>query len=217
MRNTPAALLPPPSRTWLGPTAALAASAVVLIGVRYAGAGESGGVDARIGAAVAGTMPGGRRAALAVDFLGEPVGAVVLVLAAVVVCLLLRRPRAAVLVVAGTGLTVGATKVLKPLVGRTIHDGYLAYPSGHTGFLTAYVLVLGLLAAGRLGRAAGALLALVAALAAGAVMGWAQVALAAHHPTDTFGGLCTALAVVPASAWLIDRIAGRSAEGTVDG
>ncbi|MFF2775497.1 phosphatase PAP2 family protein [Streptomyces sp. NPDC058052] len=196
---------------WLGPAAALAASAVVLIGVRYAGAGGSGTVDARIGAAVAGTVPRWRRAALAVDFLGEPAGAAVLVLAAVALCLVLRRPRAAVLAVAGTGLTVGATKLLKPLVGRTIHEGYLSYPSGHTAFLTAFALVPALLAARRLGRAAGALLVLSAALVAGAVMGWAQVALSAHYPTDTLGGWCTALAVVPATAWLIDRAAERAA------
>ncbi|MGW6538596.1 phosphatase PAP2 family protein [Streptomyces sp. NPDC055051] len=215
MRNTPAAaLLPPSSRAWLGPTAALAAAAVLLIGFRYSGAGGPGRVDTRIGSAVDGTVPEWRRAALAVDFLGEPVGAAVLVLLAVAGCLLLRRPRAAVLLVAGTGLTVAATKVLKPLIGRTIHDGSLAYPSGHTAFLTAFALVLALLAARRLGRVTGCLLALAAALAAGAVMGWAQVALSAHYPTDTLGGLCTALAVVPPTAWLIDRTAHRAADRT---
>jgi undecaprenyl-diphosphatase len=43
-------------------------------------------------------------------------------------------------------------------------------------------------------------------------MGWAQVALGAHYPTDVLGGWCTALAVVPATAWLVDRIADRMAD-----
>lgn len=47
------------------------------------------------------------------------------------------------------------------------------------------------------------------ALVAGAAMGWAQVGLGAHYPTDVLGGWCTALAVIPATAWLLDRIADR--------
>lgn len=136
-------------------------------------------------------------------------GAAALVVATVTGCLLLRQPRAAVLVVAGTGLAVGTTKLLKPLVGRTIHDGHLSYPSGHTAFATALALAVALLATGRLGlgRTAGTSLVLATALAAGIAMGWAQVALGAHYPTDALGGWCTALAVVPATAWLIDRVA----------
>lgn len=145
----------------------------------------------------------------ALDFLGEPVGATMSVLAAVAACLLLRRPRAAVLVVAGSGATVATTTLLKPLMGRTIHGGYLSYPSGHTAFLSALALMVALLAAGRLGlgRAAGTALVLAASLVAGAAMGWAQVVTGAHYPTDTLGGWCTALVVAPATAWLVDRIA----------
>jgi undecaprenyl-diphosphatase len=57
---------------------------------------------------------------------------------------------------------------------------------------------------------------LAAALAAGAAMGWAQVALGAHYPTDVLGGWCTALAVTPATAWLVDRTAGRQVARTAD-
>jgi undecaprenyl-diphosphatase len=154
-----------------------------------------------------------------VDFLGEPVGAATLVVAAVTGCLLLRRPRAAVLVVAGAAMTVGTATLLKHLVGRTIHgDGNLSYPSGHTAFLTALALIVALLASGRLGlgRTAGTSLVLAVALVAGAVMGWAQVALGAHYPTDVLGGWCTALAVIPATAWLVDRLADRTADPLVD-
>ncbi|GAA4662054.1 phosphatase PAP2 family protein [Streptomyces chumphonensis] len=189
--------------------AVLAALLLGVLGVRYAGAEEAGGVDAAIWAAAYEPGPPWRGVALATDFLGEPVGAAVLVVVTVAGCLLLRAPRAAVLAVLGAGLSVGVTKLLKPAVGRTIHDGHLAFPSGHTAFLTALALVVALLAAGRLGtgRAAGTALVFGAALAAGAAMGWAQVALGAHYPTDAVGGWCAALVVVPTTAWLVDRVA----------
>ncbi|RZB19215.1 phosphatase PAP2 family protein [Streptomyces sp. F001] len=217
-RSSPA-VLPPSLRGRLGLIAALAALVVVVLGALYADDSKPGMVDARIWAAVDGVGPPWRDVALATDFLGEPVGAATLVAATVTGCLLLRRPRAAVLVVAGAGLTVGTTKLLKPLVGRTIHgDGNLSYPSGHTAFFTALALVVALFATGwfGLGRTVGTLLVLAAALVAGAAMGWAQVALGAHYPTDVLGGWCTALAVIPATAWLVDRMADRLVDRMAD-
>ncbi|MGK5691407.1 phosphatase PAP2 family protein [Streptomyces sp. URMC 128] len=205
------AVLPPVLRMSLGLVAALAALVVLVLGVLYAGHSEPGSVDRWIVQPTADSVgPPWRHVALATDFLGEPVGAATLVVATVTVCLLLRCPRAAVLAGAGAGMAVGTTTLLKPLVGRTIHgDGNLSYPSGHTAFLTALAVVVALSAAGRLrlGRTAGTLLVLAAALVAGAAMGWAQVALGAHYPTDVLGGWCTALAVVPATAWLVDQVA----------
>ncbi len=182
-----------------------------MLGILFAGDSEPGTADARVGEALYGVGSPWRHIALATDFLGEPGGAVLLVGAAVTGCLLLRGPRAAVLVVVGAGLTVGTATLLKSLVGRTIHDGNLSYPSGHTAFATALAVAVALLATGRLGLGgtAGTSLVLAAALMAGAAMGWAQVALGAHYPTDVLGGWCTALAVVPATAWLTDRTADR--------
>ncbi|MGW7417002.1 phosphatase PAP2 family protein [Streptomyces sp. NPDC054863] len=197
-------------RVRLGLVAVLGVLGVTVLGVMYAGHGRPGALDAWIIAPTADSIESPwRRVALAVDFLGEPVGAAALVALAVTGCLLLRRSRAAVLVVVGPGLTVGVTTGLKYVVGRTIHGDNLSYPSGHTGFLTALALAVALCAAGwfGLGRAAGALLVLGAALVAGAAMGWAQVALTAHYPTDAMGGWCTALVVVPATAWVVDRVA----------
>ncbi|MFD9717051.1 phosphatase PAP2 family protein [Streptomyces sp. NPDC059076] len=210
MTGRPAsAVLPPTLRAWLGLIAALATLTVVALAVLYADHDEPGMMDAWIQPAVDGVQPPWRNIALATDFLGEPAGAAALVLAAGTWCLLLRRPRAAVFIVVGTGLTVGTTKLLKPLVGRTIHGEHLAYPSGHTAFFTALALMAALLAVGRfgLGRTGSTLFLLAAALVAGAAMGWAQIALGAHYPTDVIGGWCTALAVVPATAWLVDRTA----------
>ncbi|MFF8378012.1 phosphatase PAP2 family protein [Streptomyces sp. NPDC015661] len=196
-------------RSALGAIASLAALALLVLGVRYAGHTRPARVDVWIQPVLVDVRPPWGYAAEAIDFLGEPTGAVLSIVALVTVCLLLRRPRAAVLVVAGSGLTVATTKLLKSLVGRTINGDNLSFPSGHTAYLTALALVLALLATDRLrlGRTAGGVLVLAAASVAGAAMGWAQVVTGAHYPTDTVGGWCTALVVVPATAWLIDRIA----------
>ncbi|MEU9206604.1 phosphatase PAP2 family protein [Streptomyces sp. NPDC048415] len=220
MTGRPApAVLPPSLRAWLGLIAVLAALVVVVLGGVYAGHDEPGTVDRWIIQPTADSVrPPWRNVALATDFLGEPAGSAMLVVAAVAGCLLLRRPRAAVLIIAGVGMTVATTTLLKPLVGRTIHGDNLSYPSGHTAFVTALALMVALLATGRLGlgRRAGTLLVLAAALVAGAAMGWAQVALGAHYPTDVLGGWCTALAVIPATAWLVDSIADRIADRMAD-
>ncbi|MFF7546515.1 phosphatase PAP2 family protein [Streptomyces canus] len=217
MTGRPApAVLPPSLRAPLGLVAALAALVVVVIAVLYAGHSRPGRLDRWIVAPTADSVrPPWQYVAQTLDFLGEPAGSAMVVVAVVTSCLLLRRPRAAVLMVAGAGLAVGTATLLKHLVGRTIHGAdNLSYPSGHTAFLTAIAFVAALLATDRLGlgRTAGTSLVLTAALVAGAAMGWAQVALGAHYPTDVLGGWCTALAVVPATAWLVDRIADRSAD-----
>ncbi|MET7733195.1 phosphatase PAP2 family protein [Streptomyces sp. NPDC005402] len=211
-RPTPA-VLPPSLRARLGLVAALAALVVVVLGVLYAGHSRPGRVDRWIIPPTADSVrPPWRHVATALDFLGEPAGSVLLVMVVVAGCLLLRRPRAAVLVVVGAAVAVGTATLLKHLVGRTIHGAdNLSYPSGHTAFFTALALVVALLAADRLGlgRTAGTSLVLCAALLAGAAMGWAEVALGAHYPTDALGGWCTALAVIPATAWLVDQTADR--------
>ncbi|MFF7992613.1 phosphatase PAP2 family protein [Kitasatospora xanthocidica] len=211
------AVLPASLRGRLGPVAAFAALVVLVLGIRYAGEGGPGPVDARIGAALDGAGPPWRQLALVLDALGEPLGAATLVFSAVTSCLLRRRPRAAVFLVAAVAAAVGAATLLKHLVGRTIHGDNLSYPSGHTAFATALALVAALLATRRRGREGPgpgrttALLPLLTpALVAGAAMGWAEVALGAHYPTDALGGGCTAFAVVPATGWLVDRAADRA-------
>jgi undecaprenyl-diphosphatase len=147
-------------------------------------------------------------------------GLLVLVALLVGVSLVLRRRRVAVLVVLGTGLTISVTTALKPLVGRTIHDVYLSYPSGHTASATAVGMAAALLLAHRLSR--GAALALLYGVAAvvGATAAWAQSILVAHYPSDTVGGWCTALAVLPTTAWLVDlaalRWSARQGSGSVN-
>ena len=111
----------------------------------------------------------------------------------------------------GVVVTVAVTTVLKPLVGRKIHGEFLSYPSGHTALATALALVIGLVLADRLGfgRVAAVVLVLGLAWSPRMAMGWAEVALGAHYPTDAAGGFCAALAAVPATGWVVDRVAER--------
>lgn len=149
-----------------------------------------------------------RALAVAVDALGEPFGAVVVIPSLAAVCWLLGHRRLAALAVAGPVLTVAVTSALKPLTGRVIHGDNLAFPSGHTGMLTAVGLVGGLLVGSRItaNRRKAAVVAVGSALACGVAMGWAQTVLVSHHLTDTVGGLCAALVVVPATGWAIDHL-----------
>jgi undecaprenyl-diphosphatase len=203
--------MPPALRLPIGIVALVCGLTVIVLGFRYAGESTASQLDSWAQNAVDGLVPDPGAAALFIDFLGEPVGLTVLVVALAAVCLALGRRALAVLAVAGTLLTAAATTVLKPLVGRTIHEGFLAYPSGHTATATAlgFVLMLLIVDLIRVGTMLGVLLVVAGASLAGAIMAVAQTALQAHHPTDTLGGYCTAMAIVPATAWLIDRFGAR--------
>ncbi|MEW2507881.1 MULTISPECIES: phosphatase PAP2 family protein [unclassified Amycolatopsis] len=147
--------------------------------------------------------------ATAVDFVGEPVGSAIVIVLLTGGTLLARRPRTAVLTLVGCGLTVAVTSLLKPITGRTIHGHFLSYPSGHTAFATALALIAAFLLADRLRRPAALAVTAALALAAAALMAWAEVGLGAHYPTDTIGGFAAALTIIPATALAIDRIAAR--------
>src|SRR5918993_14360 len=118
-------------------------------------------------------------------------------------CLVARKPRAALLAVAGPGLTGLVTTFGKPVVDRTIgREESLAFPSGHTGGATSLALVCALLLAAALELRAGEtlLLAAASAVVAGGAVGTGMVVAGAHYPTDVVGGFCTALAGATASS-----------------
>lgn len=200
VRALPARVGPP-----LAAASVLAAIALVVMGFVFAGQSVGVSVDIGIRAYLRSLHQPWHQFALIIDWTGEPVGAAVVLVTIVVVCLRRGNRRAAVLAVAGPAAAVAVTTGMKPLVGRIINDWYLSFPSGHTASATAFALVATLLVVGR-NPARAWLLAVVPVLAA-AAMAWAQVLLNAHYPTDTVGGFCAALAVVPAVAWTIDRVA----------
>jgi membrane-associated phospholipid phosphatase len=210
VRTAPAAL-PAVLRAPLAMSAALATAVLVALGILHFHDSGLTGIDAALLPSIDGVQPPWRYVALVFDFGGEPAGSVILIALLAGVCFLAHRVRTAVLTVLGVVVTVAVTTVLKPLVGRTIHGEFLSYPSGHTAMATALALVIGLLLTDRLalGRAAAVALTLGLALVAGVAMGWAEVALGAHYPTDAVGGFCAALAAVPVTAWVLDRVADR--------
>ena len=176
--------------------------------VAYAGDTRPGRLDRWIQSVVDHTPSAARDSALALDWLGEPTGRALLVLATAAVCLLAGRRALAVTAVVASVLTAVLTTGLKYVVDRRIHDGFLSYPSGHTAALAAIGLVLGLLLADllRAGPILGTALVLGLGVLGGALMAWAQIDLTAHYPTDTVGGVGSALVVVPATGLLIDRL-----------
>lgn len=213
VRVLPARLGPP-----LGVTSVLAAITLAVLGFAYAGRSVGSAVDLGIRTDLRQLGAPWRQIALVVDWTGEPVGAALLLATLVLVFLRMGNRRAALLAVAGPGVSVAVTMAMKPLVGSTINDGFLSFPSGHTATATSFALVAMLVVAGRrqLGPATGMLLVAVVTVPAAAAMAWAQVLLNAHYPTDTVGGFCAAVAIVPAAAWTIDRVADRRARPSTE-
>ncbi|MFI7679872.1 phosphatase PAP2 family protein [Actinophytocola sp. NPDC049390] len=204
VRALPARVGPP-----LGVTSVLAAITLVVLGFLFAGESVGAAVDVGIREDLRDLGAPWRQLALVVDWTGEPVGAAVVLTTLVIVFLRAGNRRAAVLAVAGPAAAVAVTTGMKPLVGRTINDGFLAFPSGHTASATAFALVVMLVVVRQRSAGVGMALIGVVTVAAAFAMAWAQVLLNAHYPTDTLGGFCATFAVVPAVAWTIDRLAER--------
>lgn len=193
----------------LGILSVFAAIALVVLGILFAGQSVGAPVDVGIRSYLRSLEQPWHQIALIIDWTGEPVGAAVVLVTLVFLCLRRGNLRMAAFAVAGPGVAVVVTSGMKPLVDRTINDGFLSFPSGHTASATAFALVAVFMMVER--NPARAWLVAVIPLLAAATMAWAQVLLNAHYPTDTLGGFCAALAVVPAVAWAIDRVADRRA------
>ncbi|WP_181771858.1 phosphatase PAP2 family protein [Amycolatopsis pittospori] len=204
---------PPALPPVLRPTAFVLAvagflGALVLL-LMYAGTSEATGIDAVLVDALAWSDDPWWTIAVVIDFVGEPLGSIVVMVLFLGACLYFRRLRTAIAGVVSVVLTVGLTSGLKPLTGRFIHGEFLSYPSGHTGFVTALTFTVALGFFGRLRAAWASTLLVFVVVLAGAAMGWAQVTMGAHYPTDTLGGFGVALAVVPVAALLTDKWSSR--------
>ncbi|HWD80365.1 MAG TPA: phosphatase PAP2 family protein [Kribbella sp.] len=193
-----------------GPAVALAVvGAVLLVVPAFLFAGDTGPsrLDRAIQQVVDGSSSGLWTLADRLDWLGEPLGRAAVTVAVAAVCLLAGRRR---LAIAGLMAMVAATAlstVLKHVVDRQIHDGYLSYPSGHTAAGTVAATILGLLLADlvRAGRIAGTATTLVFSVIGGLVTAWAQITLSAHYPTDTLGGYGCGLLAATVAVLAIPR------------
>ncbi|MGD9528163.1 hypothetical protein [Pseudonocardia sp.] len=193
----------------------LAASAVfVVLAARYAGGSDPRWFDDHAHDVITDVTPRGRTLRLLLE-LGSPTSVVVIAVVVALLCLWLRRPRAAALALLGPGLTGLVTTFTKPLIGRTLRGEY-AYPSGHTGGATSTALVLAILAVLVLRPEPRRALAIVLGAGAAAAATFAVLVVAAHwhYATDAIGGACVALAAVLGSALVIDAVADRWAART---
>ena len=201
--------VPPELRRPVAVLAILGAVLAIVPAILYAGDAGPSRLDTRVQNVVDDSPADAWNLIRALDWLGEPLGRTVLVVAVAALCLIAGRRRLAVVAVLGIVATSALTTVLKPLVDRRIHDDFLSYPSGHTAAATAAAMILGLLLADllRAGRIVGTAIVLAAALVGGGLMAWAQIHLTAHYPTDTLGGFGCGLLVIPPAALLTDRLA----------
>lgn len=211
--------LPTPARPLLATVVPISVVVVVVLGVATAGTTTAGTVDRWVQLVVATRLFPSLTDAYLVDYLGEPVGALLITVGLASCCLLLRRGRLAVVAVVGVTATVAVTTAAKPLADREIHIGNLSYPSGHTAMITAAAFVVGLLVVSHLRRGAvvSCLVVVGCCAVAGGRMALAQITLDAHYPSDTLGGFCVGLVVVPVTALVVDRLADARARRTTPG
>jgi len=176
--------------------------------VRYAGGTSPRWLDIQTESLVDSIVPIHSRSWEVLLSLGNPLLAAAIAVVLATTAQILGFCRLAVVAIVGPGLTGAAIYALKPLVGRTLR-GDLAYPSGQAAGATAFGLVAALLLVGvlRLERWGAALILGAGALLSGGAMTLALIVQDWHYPTDTIGGLCTAIAIVLGSALSIDRAA----------
>lgn len=134
----------------------------------------------------------------------EPLAIVALVVLAVL--LALRRWVSSAYFVAAVGVVWAVNPLLKELIGRSRPDLWplppdvseYSFPSGHAANTAALVGALALLLGRRLGVIVGVAVLLV--------VGWAQLALGRHYPSDVLAGCLWALAWVYVLRIMVRRL-----------
>ena len=210
-------LVAPRLRFPVAVVAVVAAAAVIVLGVHFAGDIHAGPLDRTLGDRL--DMRHGLMKVLGQGFadLGNPLPVALALVVLAGTAFAVRGPRGLALALGGPVLAMVTTSlVLKPLVART-HSGELAFPSGHTTAIASMAVAAGTLLLGwtivsRLLRYSGAaaLTLLVVAVAA------SMVGRGYHYPTDTFGGVGVALAVVLLVALAIDVTGDRATSRRAD-
>ena len=185
------------------------AAVTVLLGAWFARQTRAGPLDAWVDARIQAGLGGQRRVLNDLSGLGDLRPVAAMTAALVLVCLLTRQWRGAVLVAVAVPAATGVTElVLKPLIGRTLM-GDLSFPSGNETRVFALAAAFAVLLAdpprARIPAAVRLLLALAALLAAGAV-GIAMVGLGHHYFTYAVGGAAVGVAAVLATTLILDRL-----------
>ncbi len=192
------------------PAAALLAACVAMmavVGVRVAGYGLPGWLDATFGPRLTAYL--GRFPVVLnwLPHLGGQKFVAAMTLALMLACTAIRWWRGVVLVVTAVPIAIVLTEyVLKPSVGEVIGQ---AFPSGHATSSFALATIFAVLLAGppcrRVPGAIRLLLGLVAVLLAAAVAA-VMVATGAHYFTDAVAGAAVGTGVVLACALTLDAL-----------
>jgi membrane-associated phospholipid phosphatase len=179
-------------------------AAIAVTGVRFAGYGLPGWLDATFDPRLTSHL--GRFPVVLnwLPHLGGQKFVAAMTLALMLACAVVRRWRGVVLVIAAVPIAVGLTEyVLKPTVGVAIGQ---AFPSGHATSSFALAASFAVLLANPPGRVPAGirlLLGCVAFLMAAAVAA-TMVAKGAHTFTDAVGGAAVGVGVVLACALTLD-------------
>jgi undecaprenyl-diphosphatase len=146
-----------------------------------------------------------------ITVLGEGKNLMVVVTAAVLSFLLVRRPHSAALVLVFALLGWGFEKTVKAVVHRPRPDvawrliglpSDKSFPSGHAlNAMTVYVLIA-LLASRRPRRPRVRWIIIAAGLALGLLVGLSRPYLGVHYPTDVLGGWTAGLAFALLAYWI---------------
>jgi membrane-associated phospholipid phosphatase len=209
-RPAPRPLLPPSGRPTAVAVLAGCVAITAFLGVLFFHHTQPGWLDTGIDARLR-TFGLAHPALLnRISLLGSPGPVVAAGVVLALACLLMRHWRGAALVaIAVPTAPVLTEHVLKPLVDRILRN-YQSFPSGHTTGAFVIAAVLAVLLISPPPRpwlpAAARMLAALAALLAAIATALAMVGLGAHYFTDTVGGAAVAIAVVLATALILDKL-----------
>jgi membrane-associated phospholipid phosphatase len=212
-------LVPAAMRSLAAAVLTVCAAVTALLGALFARQTQAGSFDAWADARIQAALAGQRRVLNDLSGLGDLRPVAAMTAALILVCLVTRRWRGAVLVAVAVPAAAGVTElVLKPLIGRTL-TGDLSFPSGNETRVFALAAAFAVLLAdpprARIPAAVRLLLALAALLVAGTV-GVAMVGLGHHYFTDAVGGAAVGVGMVLATTLILDRLVavdGRSRPG----
>ncbi|WP_232667169.1 phosphatase PAP2 family protein [Pseudonocardia sp. TRM90224] len=215
LATPPTPVLPEPARRPTAVAVSLAGAALGVLAVRYAGVEGPSWFDVSVEGPIRDTAAPVRSQLRTFVRLGSPPQVVLMTILLGAVGFVARRPRLALVVLAGPPVTGLVTTTLQPLIGRTLEGGF-ALPSGHAGGATSVAIAAALVVVNLVPKRARTVVAAIAAVGVLAVWSAITVALVAnglHYASDTVASLCAAVVVVLGIPLAVDHLAGRFRTG----